>query len=123
MAKRDHHDSVSRLAAKVKDLERKCDEQSSNFSRLSNELLALRNEAGSQLFTMTATGSTNNSKGRPDTGVGAASSPRKGVLNGGGDKEDWRKIAEEAAVTRTLASTEAQRLGNEPKGKDVFIKL
>ncbi|XP_033627080.1 RIMS-binding protein 2-like isoform X2 [Asterias rubens] len=116
VAKRDHHDSVSRLAAKVKDLERKCDEQSSNFSRLSNELLALRNEAGSQLFTMTATGSTNNSKGRPDTGVGAASSPRKGVLNGGGDKEDWRKIAEEAAVTRTLASTEAQRLGNEPKG-------
>ncbi|XP_038054636.1 RIMS-binding protein 2-like [Patiria miniata] len=125
VAKRDHHDSVSRLASKVKDLERKCDEQSSNFSRLSDELLALRNEAGSQLFTMTSSAAGTgaiaagpaNTKGRPEAGishpvagrVGVASS-RKGM--GDKDKEDWRRIAEEAVVTRTSAP---QRLTSEDR--------
>ncbi|XP_022101988.1 peripheral-type benzodiazepine receptor-associated protein 1-like isoform X2 [Acanthaster planci] len=117
VAKRDHHDSVSRLAAKVKDLERKCDEQSSNFSRLSNELLALRNEAGSQLFTMTGAGAATagpaDSTAQPVVGgVGVAPS-RKGT----GDKEDWRKIAEEAVVTRASATSvqASQRLPSEQR--------
>lgn len=55
-AKKYHHESVSKLEGKVKELERKCDEQSSNFSRITYELSAMRLDASTHFRTLSAIG-------------------------------------------------------------------
>ncbi len=88
-AKKHHHESVSKLEYKVKDLERKCEEQSSNFSRLSYELSSLRQEASTHLRTISTISS-------PQDGP-------KGVSANGNSTEPWNRMTEDDAVARGVA--------------------
>lgn len=135
-AKKHHHNSVSKLEDKVKELERKCDEQSSNFSRLSYELSTIRHEASSHIRTISTIGGS----GAPTTFdpvplKGLPSTPSSGLpstpSSNGNDVEKWKAIGEEAAsgatrmtTARPVTSGAEQRVHSEfSRGKLGLFKL
>ena len=84
-AKKHHHESVSKLEDKVKDLERKCEEQSSQFSRLSYELSAIRLDASTHFRTLSSIG------GSPQDG------PKGLATSNGNNPDKWRQEEEDVA--------------------------
>ncbi|XP_071506772.1 RIMS-binding protein 2-like [Diadema antillarum] len=105
VAKKQHRESVSRLEHKVQDLEKKWLEQCQNFGRLSQELSALRLETSTQLQTLAASPGTARSRAGHNSGQSLGSAA---VIKGTEEeKEDWKRIAEEALVARATAELSA----------------
>ncbi|XP_071509346.1 RIMS-binding protein 2-like [Diadema antillarum] len=105
VAKKQHRESVSRLEHKVQDLEKKWLEQCQNFGRLSQELSALRLETSTQLQTLAASPGTARSRAGHNSGQSLGSAA---IIKGTEEeKEDWKRIAEEALVARATAELSA----------------
>ncbi|XP_041456738.1 RIMS-binding protein 2-like isoform X2 [Lytechinus variegatus] len=104
-----NRDVVARLEHKVQNLEKQWIETRQNSGRNAAELSGLRQQTHSQLQTLQSSAS------RSSTGQNLGSST---VRSKETEKEDWKKIAEEAVVTRTPSQVTAAASGSKLKSQD-----
>eukprot|EP00057_Strongylocentrotus_purpuratus_P021727 XP_011676201.1 PREDICTED: RIMS-binding protein 2 isoform X5 [Strongylocentrotus purpuratus] len=104
-----NRDVVSRLEHKVQNLEKQWTETRQNSGRNAAELSGLRQQTHSQLQTLVSSGSRSTTGQNP----GPATVRSKEM-----EKEDWKRIGEEAIVTRAPSQVTAEASGPKPKSQD-----